>query len=180
MDTQAWSETAFTARTTAESRRATLPVVGLGRGADPLLFEHALERVPGVAHAYVNAATEMAYVQFDPLRTTLDDLQMAIESAAHRTVRKTSLPSSLDTQRGTDHLLPTRPHQQSSQGGDIHVPAASGPPPQPTTKRRELKRKVVLGVAALTAISSFIALRRRNASAKPDAAAASHVAGESR
>jgi copper chaperone CopZ len=47
--------------------RITIPVFGLTcGGGGALTAERALARVPGVVRAYVNPATEMAYVQFDP------------------------------------------------------------------------------------------------------------------
>ena len=51
-------------------QRVTLAVIGLGcGGGGALTVERALARLPGVRLAYVNAATEMAYVEYDLDRT---------------------------------------------------------------------------------------------------------------
>ncbi len=56
---------ATTPGVTATSR-TTIPVFGLTcGGGGALTAERALARVRGVVRAYVNPATEMAYVQFD-------------------------------------------------------------------------------------------------------------------
>ena len=68
--------------------RVTLPITGLlcgGGGA--LTLERVLQRLTGVIRAYVNPATEMAYIEYDPARTDLPALKRLIESAGYRTVR---------------------------------------------------------------------------------------------
>jgi copper chaperone CopZ len=68
-----------------EMRRVTVPIFGLGcggSGADTA--ERALERTPGVRHAYVNPATEMAYVEFDACACSAEALKDAIRSAGLR------------------------------------------------------------------------------------------------
>jgi cation transport ATPase len=68
--------------TASSAQRVTLPVTGLGcLGSGALIVERALLHVPGVIHAYVNAATEMAYVQFNTDRCTVTDLQEAAARA---------------------------------------------------------------------------------------------------
>lgn len=65
-----------------QTERVTIPVYNLGcGGGGSLTIERALRRAPGVAHAYVNPATEMAYIDYDPalvgpgqLRKVLDDV----------------------------------------------------------------------------------------------------------
>ncbi len=67
--------------------RFTFPIVGLGcggRGASTV--ERALKRTPGVMRAYVNPATEMAYVEFNPARTDQSALERVIDSLGYRTV----------------------------------------------------------------------------------------------
>ncbi len=74
-------------RTPRQRLRVTLPIAGLmcgGGGA--LTIERALQQVPGVIRAYVNPATEMAYVEYDPDLVGLDELKEAIESLGYRTV----------------------------------------------------------------------------------------------
>jgi len=49
------------------TQRITLPIYNLGcGGGGSLTIERALTKAPGVAQAYVNPATEMAYVVYDP------------------------------------------------------------------------------------------------------------------
>lgn len=65
-----------------QTERITIPVYNLScAGGGALTVEQALRRAPGVAHAYVNPATEMAYVDYDPalvnsqqLRNVIDDV----------------------------------------------------------------------------------------------------------
>ena len=69
----------------ARRLRLTLSVMGLKRGDDEALkAEWALEQIPGVIHAYVNPATEMAYIEYDPELTGEHDLAEAIDSAGFR------------------------------------------------------------------------------------------------
>lgn len=59
----------------------TLPIEDFGcAGSGALIVERALAKVPGVVRAYVNAATEMAYVQYDAGRCTEAAL---LEAVAH-------------------------------------------------------------------------------------------------
>lgn len=49
------------------THRITLPIDDLGcGGGGALTVERALARQPGVVRVYVNPATEMAYIEFDP------------------------------------------------------------------------------------------------------------------
>ena len=67
--------------------RVTFPIVGLGcGGGGAFTVEHALHKTPGVARAYVNPATEMAYVEYDPARTDRSALERVISSLGYRTV----------------------------------------------------------------------------------------------
>lgn len=67
-------------------RRVTLPIYGLGcGGGGALTAERALARVPGVVQAYVNPATEMAYVEYEPAVTGPEQLVAAIECSGFRT-----------------------------------------------------------------------------------------------
>jgi hypothetical protein len=43
--------------------------------------ERALARTPGVLRVYVNAATEMAYIQYDADRCTINALREAVACA---------------------------------------------------------------------------------------------------
>ncbi len=65
-----------------EVERVTLPIYGLTCwGGGSLVVERVILRVEGVRNAYVNPATEMAYVEYDPLRCTSEQLTAAIEQA---------------------------------------------------------------------------------------------------
>lgn len=63
---------------------ATITILDLacgGGGASSV--ERALRNAPGVISAYVNPATERAYVTFDPGRTSLAELGQAIRATGH-------------------------------------------------------------------------------------------------
>ena len=53
-------------------------------------IEKALLSVPGVSRAYVNPATEAAYVEYDADRCTEGDLNSAVESVGIHTVHATA------------------------------------------------------------------------------------------
>lgn len=59
-----------------------LPIDGLAcGGGGALTVEREIERLEGVRRVYVNAATEMAYVEFDTTRIDRSALVEAIENA---------------------------------------------------------------------------------------------------
>ena len=49
--------------------------------------EKALNEIPGVLSAYVNPATEAAYVEYDSDRCSLSDLEDAVRSVGIHTLR---------------------------------------------------------------------------------------------
>ncbi|RPH82736.1 MAG: heavy metal translocating P-type ATPase, partial [Candidatus Rokuibacteriota bacterium] len=65
------------------AERLTLPVRGMHCAACVGKVEKALTRVPGVATASVNLATERATVAFDPARADLGALQAAVAAAGY-------------------------------------------------------------------------------------------------
>jgi Cu+-exporting ATPase len=66
-------------------RRLTLPIDGLAcGGGGALAVERGIARLPGVSRVYVNAATEMAYIELDPDRCTPADIGRAVERAGFR------------------------------------------------------------------------------------------------
>lgn len=66
-------------------RSITVPIEDFGcAGSGSLIVERALTKVPGVLRVYVNAATEMAYVQYDTDRCTIDALEEAVVRAGFR------------------------------------------------------------------------------------------------
>ena len=72
---------------TSHRARVTLPILGLTcGGGGALSVERSLLRVPGVIWAYVNPATEMAYVEYDPEQTNQEALREAVEWSGYRTV----------------------------------------------------------------------------------------------
>lgn len=69
----------------SESERVTIPISGFAcGGGGALTAERALARLPGVIRVYVNPATEMAYVEFDPALATPDQLVGAIDGVGFR------------------------------------------------------------------------------------------------
>lgn len=63
------------------TQRIMLPIYDLScGGGGALIVERALAKVPGVARVYVNPATEMAYVEYDPTRV---DTQLLIAAVKH-------------------------------------------------------------------------------------------------
>jgi cytochrome c oxidase subunit 2 len=62
--------------------RMTVALLGLDHRADgPDLVAQVLERVPGVARAYVNSDTEMAYVEYNEAEATPGRVRAALEQA---------------------------------------------------------------------------------------------------
>ena len=62
------------------TQRITLPIYNLGcGGGGSLTIERALTKAPGVTQAYVNPATEMAYVVYDPALARPDQLAAVID-----------------------------------------------------------------------------------------------------
>lgn len=65
-----------------DRRNITLSIDDFGcLGSGALIVERALAKTPGVLRVYVNAATEMAYVQYDADRCTIAALREAVARA---------------------------------------------------------------------------------------------------
>ena len=62
------------------TERITMPITDLSCGS-ALILERVLARAPGVRRAYVNPATEMAYVEYDPEKTDPRQLIDVVEHA---------------------------------------------------------------------------------------------------
>lgn len=70
----------------AKIQRLTLPIENLGcGGGGTLTIERQLVRTAGVMHAYVNPATEMAYIEYDPTRIGPSQLVMVVRRVGFRT-----------------------------------------------------------------------------------------------
>ena len=68
-----------------KSQRLTLPINDLScGGGGSLIVERALARTAGVVYVYVNPATEMAYVEYDPAQIDPDRLANVVEHAGFR------------------------------------------------------------------------------------------------
>lgn len=63
-------------------QRTTIAIYGFGcGGGGSLTLERALGRVNGVTRVSVNAATEMAYVEYCPLECSVEDLLAVVRQA---------------------------------------------------------------------------------------------------
>ena len=68
-----------------KTQRVTLPIDDLScGGGGVLIVERALARTAGVVYVYVNPATEMAYVEYDPALVDPNRLIQAVEHAGFR------------------------------------------------------------------------------------------------
>lgn len=66
--------------TQTEAKRFIVSIYGLGCGGGGVLtIQRALEREVGVLNAYVNPATEMAYVEYNPELTTPQHLVSVVK-----------------------------------------------------------------------------------------------------
>src|SRR5688500_204242 len=69
--------------TETRSSEITFPVTGMTCASCVRRVEKALTKLPGVAEASVNLATEKAKVAFDPASVTTEQLRAAVEKAGY-------------------------------------------------------------------------------------------------
>ncbi|HEV2461920.1 MAG TPA: heavy metal translocating P-type ATPase [Ktedonobacterales bacterium] len=68
----------------SERRTVTLALEGMTCASCALRIERGLKKVPGVAEAGVNLATERATVTFDPASASLDDLLQKVDAVGYK------------------------------------------------------------------------------------------------
>jgi cation transport ATPase len=81
------------------TQRMTVPIYNLGCvGGGALVVERTLEKTPGVARVYVNPATEMAYVEYDPEAVNATVVTAAVAAAGFGPppVKRAPAPRSAD------------------------------------------------------------------------------------
>jgi copper chaperone CopZ len=67
-------------------QQITVPIFGLScSGGGSLLAEQALGKLPGVSRVYVNPATEMAYIEYNPVICDAEQIHRAIEHVGLKT-----------------------------------------------------------------------------------------------
>lgn len=69
-----------------KSERAAIPLRDFGCAGGTKRLDDALREVPGVVDVYVNPVIAAAYVEYDPDRCTLDQLESAVREVGFRTL----------------------------------------------------------------------------------------------
>lgn len=147
----------------------TLPVEGMTCASCVRRIEKALFKVPGVAEANVNLATETARVKYDPARADLPHLTAAVERAGYKVgdIATPAAPAATTERVGAppaaSHPAPTSPSLVAAPAGAAlgleniapATPAAPGPvgappslsveaPGAPVVDARERRREAEL------------------------------------
>ena len=65
------------------TQQLDLPITGMTCASCVRRVEKALQKVPGVATASVNLATEQATVSYDPAQASTTQIQAAVENAGY-------------------------------------------------------------------------------------------------
>jgi copper ion binding protein len=68
----------------AEIKKAEIKVGGMACAGCSGAVEKALSKLDGVSSAKVDLAKKTAYVDYDPVKLTLQDLKKAVESAGYK------------------------------------------------------------------------------------------------
>ncbi len=85
--------------TTGKSERTSLVISGMHCSSCAAIIERQLKKVPGVAEAKVNFASEKASVLYDTGSAKVDDLIKAVEKAGYKGMLASSEDSQAQTQR---------------------------------------------------------------------------------
>jgi Cu+-exporting ATPase len=79
------SKSAFAEAATQE--KTTLDIAGMHCASCAMNLESSLKKVDGVSKTAVNFATEKAYVEYDPAKVAMSDLERAVTKAGYRIVK---------------------------------------------------------------------------------------------
>ncbi|MFA5056070.1 MAG: heavy metal translocating P-type ATPase [Dehalococcoidia bacterium] len=72
----------------SQSEKTTLDIAGMHCASCAVNLEGSLNKVDGVSKAAVNFATEKAYVEYDPSKVAVSDLERAVANAGYSVVKK--------------------------------------------------------------------------------------------
>jgi Cu+-exporting ATPase len=70
----------------SQSEKATLDITGMHCASCAMNLEGSLKKVDGVSKAAVNFATEKAYVEYDPAKVTMSDLERTVTDAGYSVI----------------------------------------------------------------------------------------------
>src|SRR5438094_10057793 len=76
----------------ATTCRATFALEGMTCASCAMRIEKGLKKVPGVADAQVNLATEQASVTYDPARTDISQMMQKVEAVGYKATPVEQLP----------------------------------------------------------------------------------------
>src|SRR5437868_11206401 len=81
------------AQPAAEESQTVLALEGMTCASCAMRIEKGLKKVPGVADAQVNLATEQASVTYDPARTDVSQMMQKVEAVGYKATLVGQLPS---------------------------------------------------------------------------------------
>jgi Cu+-exporting ATPase len=124
----------------------TLALEGMTCASCALRIEKGLKKVPGVADASVNLASERATVHYDPAAASLDDLLKKVDAVGYTATPIVERPAPIVPVTPAPPLLPTEP-----EGGERSIELAiSGMTCASCARRVERSLAKVAGVATAT------------------------------